>query len=233
MWQFENLKIEDDRLTDKPAESEVKANTKGLKPSQALLVEETEQTVRDSTYDPENNLGAPAGKTEMDSPNPTAALRIRHRAGIANYSFGVPFASLPGRGIDASIGMSYNSRVWNKTGEGTFAGYQFNVDKNWLAQGFTVGYGKLTSHFESKTVLTTSNQYKAFNEVVPEGFTDAIGFFVGALAAALLARVIGFDFLEPGYGTRVLIGLAMVGAGGGIGVQVARRLLAQRDKDAK
>ena len=71
------------------------------------------------------------------------------------------------------------------------------------------------------------------SKLFAEGFTDALGFFVGALAAALLARVIGFDFLEPGYGTRVLLGLAMVGAGGGIGVQVARRLLAKRDKDPK
>jgi len=70
-------------------------------------------------------------------------------------------------------------------------------------------------------------------KLLAEGFTDALGFFVGALAAALLARLIGFDFLEPGYGTRVLIGLAMIGAGGGIGVQVARRLLAKRDEDAR
>lgn len=141
----------------------------------AALVEPTDREVRDSTYTPENNLGSPAGKTEMDSPNTTAALRIRHRAGIANFGFGVPFASLPGRGIDAAIGMNYNSRVWNKTGEGVSAGYQFNVDNNWLAPGFTVGYGKLKSRFESKIVLTTSNQYKAFNEVVPEGFTDSDG----------------------------------------------------------
>jgi hypothetical protein len=71
------------------------------------------------------------------------------------------------------------------------------------------------------------------SKLFAEGLTDALGFFVGALAAALLARVIGFDFLEPGYGTRVLIGLAMVGAGGGIGVQVARRLLGKRDKDPR
>jgi hypothetical protein len=68
------------------------------------------------------------------------------------------------------------------------------------------------------------------SKLLTEGFTDAIGFFVGALAGGLLARVTGFDFLEPGYGTRVLIGLAMVGAGGGIGIQLARRLLSKREK---
>lgn len=142
----------------------------------APLVEFSDQEVRDSTYEPENNLGAPPNKSEMDSPNTAAALRIRHRAGIANYSFGVPFASLPGRGIDAAIGMTYNSRVWNKTGEGANASYQFNVDKNWLAPGFTVGYGTLKSHFTSKRIwLVTTSQFKTFNEVVPEGITDSDG----------------------------------------------------------
>jgi hypothetical protein len=60
-----------------------------------------------------------------------------------------------------------------------------------------------------------------------EGLTDALGFFVGALAAALLARAIGFDFLQPGYGLTVIIGLLMVGLGGGAGVQVARRIRAR------
>ena len=70
------------------------------------------------------------------------------------------------------------------------------------------------------------------SRLLAEGLTDAAGFFVGALAAALLARSIGFDFLEPGYSVRVLIGLAMVGIGGGLGLQVARRLRARRhDKD--
>ena len=70
------------------------------------------------------------------------------------------------------------------------------------------------------------------SSLLAEGLTDAVGFFVGAGAAALLARLIGFDFLAPGYGVRVLIGLAMVGIGGGIGLQVARRWRARvQDKD--
>lgn len=60
-----------------------------------------------------------------------------------------------------------------------------------------------------------------------EGLTDAIGFFVGALGAAMLARAIGFDFLAPGYGFTVIIGLLMVGLGGGVGLQLTRRLRAR------
>jgi len=66
------------------------------------------------------------------------------------------------------------------------------------------------------------------SKLFAEGLTDAVGFFVGAMAAAALARVIGFDFLAPGYGVKVLIGLAMVGIGGGLGLQVARRWRARR-----
>jgi len=65
-----------------------------------------------------------------------------------------------------------------------------------------------------------------------EGLTDALGFFVGALGAAALARAIGFDFLAPGYGMRVIVGLLMVGAGGGLGLQLARRVRARFAADA-
>ena len=80
--------------------------------------------------------------------------------------------------------------------------------------------------------MSTGPDDKKTSGLFAEGATDALGFFVGALAGALLARVIGFDFLEPGYGTKVLIGLAMVGAGGGIGIQLARRRRA-KDPDKK
>ena len=68
-----------------------------------------------------------------------------------------------------------------------------------------------------------------------EGLTDAAGFFLGALGAAAIARATGFDFLEPGYGWRVIVGLLMVGLGGGVGLQLARwvrvRFLAGADED--
>jgi hypothetical protein len=63
-----------------------------------------------------------------------------------------------------------------------------------------------------------------------EGLVDAAGFFVGALAAATIARSIGFDFLEPGYGPPVLVGLMMVGVGGGVGLQVARWIKSRFDR---
>jgi RHS repeat-associated protein len=142
----------------------------------APLVQATDQEVRDSAYEPDNNVGAPPNQTEIDSPNTAVATRIRHRAGTANYTFAVPFASLPGRGINASVGMTYNSRVWNKTSDGTSSHYQFDVDAQWLAPGFSVGYGKLKSRYWNRWVRPAPyGMLKTFNEVVPEGYTDPDG----------------------------------------------------------
>jgi hypothetical protein len=55
------------------------------------------------------------------------------------------------------------------------------------------------------------------------GLTDAAGFLLGTAAGALLAKLLGLDFLNrPGYDTSVIMGIAMVGLGGGLGVKWAR-----------
>lgn len=94
---------------------------------------------------PENNLGNPVGQTEMSSPSVAAATRTRERYGSSNYSFSIPAASLPGRGIDASVGITYNSRVWNKSQVGESRTFTYNTDGNWLAPGFETGFGDITS----------------------------------------------------------------------------------------
>lgn len=92
---------------------------------------------------PENNLGNPVGQTEMSSRTSASATQTRERYGSSNYSFGVPAASLPGRGLDASVGITYNSRVWNKAGASGTRVFTFNVDNNWLAPGFETGFGDI------------------------------------------------------------------------------------------
>ena len=66
------------------------------------------------------------------------------------------------------------------------------------------------------------------NPLLAEGLTDAAGFVAGFLLALMLARLLGFDPMAPGYGNSVLAGMAMVGIGGGVGVQLARRWRAGR-----
>ncbi|MGH9949650.1 MAG: hypothetical protein ACRD6X_20970, partial [Pyrinomonadaceae bacterium] len=96
---------------------------------------------------PENNLGNPPGQTELTGRSRAAAARTRERHGSSNYSFGLPVASLPGRGIDASVGIAYNSRVWNKSTIFGETSFEFNTNKNWLAPGFEVGYGYIEGYF--------------------------------------------------------------------------------------
>ena len=61
-----------------------------------------------------------------------------------------------------------------------------------------------------------------------EGLTDAAGFLAGALAGYGLGLLAGWDIFADGYGTTSLLGIACVGIGGGIGLQLARRWRAAR-----
>ena len=61
------------------------------------------------------------------------------------------------------------------------------------------------------------------NPLLLEGLTDAVGFVGGVLLAYWLSTVFGFDPLAEGYGGSVIAGIVMAGAGGGIGLQLARR----------
>ncbi len=65
-----------------------------------------------------------------------------------------------------------------------------------------------------------------------EGLSDAAGFLVGALTGYALGWLLGLDVFSPGYGTASIFGIALVGVGGGAGLQVARRWRARR-QDAR
>ncbi|MEY4266984.1 MAG: hypothetical protein RIS90_1519 [Pseudomonadota bacterium] len=64
-----------------------------------------------------------------------------------------------------------------------------------------------------------------------EGLADAIGFVGGALLGFWLGRLLGLDIFSPGYDTASIGGIVLVGLGGGLGLQLARRWqLARRRK---
>ena len=75
----------------------------------------------------------------------------------------------------------------------------------------------------------------AANRLLMEGVSDAVGFVGGALAGYWLGRLLGFDIFSDGYGAGSLVGIALVGLGGGIGLQGARRWRAvrQNNKEAE
>ena len=67
-----------------------------------------------------------------------------------------------------------------------------------------------------------------------DGIADAVGFVGGALAGFWLGQWLGMDIFAPGYGTPALVGIALVGLGGGLGLHAARRWqTSRRNKPSK
>ena len=56
-----------------------------------------------------------------------------------------------------------------------------------------------------------------------EGLSDAIGFVGGALLGFWIGRLLGFNIFDAGYSNSSIFGIVLVGVGGGLGLQLARR----------
>jgi membrane protein YqaA with SNARE-associated domain len=64
------------------------------------------------------------------------------------------------------------------------------------------------------------------------GLSDALGFLGGSLAGYWLGKLLGLDIFSPGYGGSSIGGILLVGLGGGLGLQVARRWqVSRKDKE--
>ncbi len=108
-----------------------------------------------SLYDSMNDVGTPPGRTEPGAPNPIPGLRGRETPGSSNFSFDVPVASLPGRGVDAALALQYNSLLWNQstTAQGQ-THMTYDVDEGWPAPGFRLGYGQMERQGQDGFTLT-------------------------------------------------------------------------------
>lgn len=56
-----------------------------------------------------------------------------------------------------------------------------------------------------------------------EGLSDAVGFVGGALLGFWIGRLFGLNIFDPGYSNSSIFGIVLVGIGGGLGLQIARR----------
>jgi hypothetical protein len=71
------------------------------------------------------------------------------------------------------------------------------------------------------------------NPLLLEGLADAIGFIGGALLGFWVGQLVGWDIFAPGYGATSVAAIVLVGLGGGLGLQLARRWrLSRKKKDA-
>jgi RHS repeat-associated protein len=80
-----------------------------------------------SADDPGNGVGDPPASPPNSG------------AGSGNFQFNAPVLSLAGRGINLSLGLTYNSRLWNKANNAI----NYDNDHGWPAPGFNLGLGKL------------------------------------------------------------------------------------------
>ena len=55
-----------------------------------------------------------------------------------------------------------------------------------------------------------------------EGLTDAVGFVVGSLLGYGLGQLLGLQLFAEGYSAGSIVAIALVGLGGGLGLQAAR-----------
>ena len=56
-----------------------------------------------------------------------------------------------------------------------------------------------------------------------EGLSDAVGFVGGALLSFGIGYLLGLKIFDAGYSNSSIVGIVLVGLGGGLGLQAARR----------
>ena len=56
-----------------------------------------------------------------------------------------------------------------------------------------------------------------------EGLSDAVGFVGGALIGYGIGYLLGLNIFDAGYSNSSIVGIVLVGLGGGVGLQAARR----------
>ena len=59
-------------------------------------------------------------------------------------------------------------------------------------------------------------------QLLLEGVSDAVGFVGGALAGYWIGQLLGWDIFSEGYSNASIGAIALVGLGGGGGLQLAR-----------
>ena len=73
----------------------------------------------------------------------------------------------------------------------------------------------------------------ALHPLLVEGLSDAVGFVGGALLGYWLAVALVGDPMQGGYDGAAIFGIALIGLGGGLGLQLARRWRRMRQQGTK
>ena len=68
------------------------------------------------------------------------------------------------------------------------------------------------------------------NKLLLEGLSDAIGFIGGALLGYWIGLLFDLNIFAEGYGNASIAAIVLVGLGGGIGLQLARRWRVRKNR---
>ena len=111
-----------------------------------------------SLYQTDNLIGTPPGKKKPGAMKAASAVAATEN-GNKNFTFGLPVVGIPGRGLDMSLSLIYNSLLWNKsTNPSTGATWMtYDVDSGYPAQGFRLGYGQIEDQGSNGFTLTDAN----------------------------------------------------------------------------
>ena len=98
-----------------------------------------------SLFKPINTVGSPPGRTRGAATVPPPATSGTETNGNKNFTFALPVAGLPGRGLSASLSLVYNSAVWNKSTAAStgFTWMTYDVDSSWPATGWRMTLGQI------------------------------------------------------------------------------------------
>ena len=77
--------------------------------------------------DPGSQVGDPPGTPEDGG------------AGNGNFQIAAPVLSLPGRGLNVNLALTYNSHLWHKAG----TNITYDIDRGWPAPGWSFGFGEM------------------------------------------------------------------------------------------
>jgi RHS repeat-associated protein len=134
-----------------------------------------------SLYTPANSVGSPPGKKTPGALAAATATDGTETPTSQNFMFGVPITSLPGRGIDVSLNLAYNSRTFNKSVD-PFDGstwMTYDVDSGWPAAGFRLGYGQIEDQgFFGFTLTDADGTRHALVYTSPNNYDTDDGTFI-------------------------------------------------------
>jgi RHS repeat-associated protein len=108
---------------------------------------------------PGNVIGSPRFAS-IEVARGGAQSKMKNVLGSADYVFTAPVLALGGRGVGASLGLTFNSRLWSKD---QASGMIFNLNKGWPTPGWSLGYGRLIPNFDNTArgdgLGTNANDY--------------------------------------------------------------------------